>query len=305
MPNKISIWWRAVRPFAFPVSTLPPILGTLTALMGVPELRVNWLHFLLATIGCLLAHSGANLLSDYYDYRNGVDRSGTFGSSGVLVEGLMTPRQVWVEAMITFALAAAIGMYFILTLEKGIVLFWIVFLGGLLGFFYTTGPIKLKYRAFGDIAVFIAFGPAMSLGAYFVQAQRFSWKPIWVVLPLAFLVDAVLHGNNLRDIDNDRQAGIRTVAMLLGEKGAEYMYITLLAAAYVTTAGLILFGELPWQSSIVGVSIPLAGRLIQLFKGRKQGEREPFNMIDARTAQFHFAFGLLLIASLIWDFLAR
>ena len=89
----ISIWWRAVRPFSFTVSVIPPILGALIALLENPNLQFKWVHFFLTLIGCVMAHAGANLLSDYFDYKIGVDREGTFGSSGLLVEDTLEARR--------------------------------------------------------------------------------------------------------------------------------------------------------------------------------------------------------------------
>ena len=209
----VSLWWRAVRPFSFTVSVLPPVLGALLAVMENAGLGLHWPHFFLTVVGCVVAHSASNLLSDYFDYTNRVDRDETFGSSRVLVEGAMTPRTILLGGLTCLLVAAGIGLYFVLAIPNGRFLIWLIVLGGVLAVFYTAKPFELKYNALGDVAVFIAFGSAMTLGAYFVQASRFSWGPVLYALPLAFLVDAVLHGNNLRDIEHDKHVDIKTSAV--------------------------------------------------------------------------------------------
>ncbi len=296
---KISMWWRAVRPFSFTVSVLPPVLGAVIAVSDNPGLSLNWFHFVLTALGCVLGHAGANLLSDYYDYKKQVDRAGTFGSSGLLVEGVLRPVQVWRAAWATLAIAAVIGLYFILVLPNGTFLLYLVAIGAIFGIFYTAGPIAFKYRALGDIAVFVSFGPAMILGAYFVQTGRFSWTPVFYALPLGLLVDAILHGNNLRDISNDSRVDIKTFAMVLGEKYAKLMYYTLIIGAYLTTVILVVTTELTPLAFLTFISIPLAVKLIKMVRNKTKLKPQEFAMVDAATAQLHSAFGVLFLAAIL------
>ena len=195
--SRVFLWWRAVRPFSFPVSLIPPILGAIIAVLENPGLQLHWFRLFLTLIGCMTAHAGANLLSDYFDYKARVDREGTFGSSGLLVEKIMHPGQILRGACIALFIALTIGIYLVFVTPNGTFLLWLMLIGGVLGVFYTAEPIALKYRAMGDIAVFISFGSAMVLGAYYIQAHHFSWAPVLYALPIALLVDAILHSNNL------------------------------------------------------------------------------------------------------------
>ena len=71
--SQIALWWRAARPFAFTVSLIPPILGGLVAAVENPGLQFSLFSFILAGIGCMTAHGGANLLSDYYDFNTRIN----------------------------------------------------------------------------------------------------------------------------------------------------------------------------------------------------------------------------------------
>ncbi len=297
--NAIALWWRAVRPFSFTVSVIPPILGAVIAGMEVPGLRINWIHFGLTLVGCVLVHAGANLISDYFDFRHKVDRPDTFGSSRMLVEGNISPGRIFIGSWTAFAIASAIGAYFVITIPNGTFLVWLIFVGGLLALFYTAKPVALKYHAFGDIAVFIAFGSAMTLGAYFVQAHKFSWSPIIFAMPLGLLVDAILHSNNLRDIDHDRTAEIVTVAMMLGERRAKNMYYALVFGAYLLTFALVLTTKLPAVAMVTWLSLPLAVKMARTVERKELLTPDRFRTIDAATAQVHLAYGLLLVLSLM------
>ncbi len=295
----ISLYWRSVRPFAFTVSVVPPILGSLIAALNVPDLAFNWFHFVLVLLGCMLAHAGSNTLSDYRDYKKQVDRQGTYGSSGVLVEKLMTPPELLRWAVILFLAAALIGAFLVWRAPNGLNLLWLIGLGWVLAFFYTIGPINWKYIALGDPAVFIAFGPAMTLGAYMVQTGQFSWLPALYAIPVALLVDAVLHSNNLRDIENDTVAHIKTVPILFGESFAKRMYYGLVFGAYLLIPVLILAAGLPWLSLLTLISLPMAIKAARMIKDKAAIPEKQFAMIDAITAQLHSAFSVLLIAALL------
>ncbi len=301
--SQIALWWRAVRPFAFTVSLIPPILGGLMALVENPGLKFSLLHSILAGIGCMTAHAGANLLSDYYDFKTRVDRDGTFGSSGLLVGGIMSPEQILRGGWIALVLAGVIGAYLVLATPGGTFLIWLILIGGLLGVFYTAKPFEFKYHALGDLAVFISFGPAMVLGAYFVQAHHFSWKPVLYSIPIGLLVDAVLHSNNLRDIVNDGAVKIKTVPILIGEKWAKIMYQALVFGAYLITLLLVLASGLTAFALLVFVSLPLAIRVVNMVRHKERLPPERFAMVDAATAQVHLAFGVLMVIGLVIRYL--
>jgi 1,4-dihydroxy-2-naphthoate octaprenyltransferase len=296
--SQIAMWWRAVRPFAFTVSLIPPIMGGLIALIEYPGLKFSLFHFILAGFGCMTAHAGANLVSDYYDFRTRVDREGTFGSSGILVAGIMSPEQVLQGGCITLGIAAIIGAYLVFFTPSGTFLIWLIALGGVLGIFYTAKPFEFKYHALGDLAVFIAFGPAMVLGAFFVQAHHFSWKPVLYSIPVGMLVDAVLHSNNLRDIASDRVVKIKTIPILIGERWSKLMYQALVFGAYLITLLLVLAGCLTAFALLVFLSLPLAVKVANMVRHKESVPTERFAFIDAATAQVHLAFGLLMVIGL-------
>jgi 1,4-dihydroxy-2-naphthoate octaprenyltransferase len=139
----------------------------------------------------------------------------------------------------------------------------------------------------------------MVLGAYFVQAHHFSWKPVLYSIPIGFLVDAILHSNNLRDIVNDGVVKIKTVPILIGEKWAKLMYQALVFGAYLITLLLVLFVGLTAFALLVFLSLPLAIKLANTVRRKESVPAERFAMIDASTAQLHLVFGLLMVIGLV------
>lgn len=295
----LLLWWHAVRPFAFTVSVIPPILGGIIAVIDSPGLKPDIFRFILAGIGCMSAHAGANLLSDFFDYKAQVDREGTFGSSGLLVAKTMMPGQILKGGWVAMSVAALIGAYLVYVTPGGTFLIWLIAIGGGFGIFYTAKPLEFKYKALGDIAVFVSFGPAMVLGAYYVQTHRFSWLPVLYAVPIGLLVDAILHSNNLRDIANDKVANIKTMPILIGESRAKAMYYGLVFGAYAAALALVAFAGLTPFSLIVFLSFPLAVRVTKMVRHKSDLPITDFAMIDAATAQLHLTFGLLTVIALV------
>jgi len=142
-------------------------------------------------------------------------------------------------------------------------------------------------------------GVGMVLGAYFVQAGTLSWPAVWISLPIAFTVAAILQANDTRDIADDRLSGITTISTLAGPTGARVFYSFLLVAPYLTVVVLVLTRVAPWPALTALITLPLAIKLLALF-WRLRGERdEQLAMTDAMTAQLHMGLGLALSLGVI------
>jgi 1,4-dihydroxy-2-naphthoate octaprenyltransferase len=254
------------------------------------------LLFLLTLVGAVCVHGATNLINDYFDYKSGVDRPGaptTLYRPHPLVQGLISPQAVlWVSVGL-YAIAAIIGLA--LLALKGAGLLWFILVGAIASFFYTAGPIKYKYLALGELAVFLMWGPVIVGGTYFVQRGSLSPDAVLISVPFGLLVALVLLANNLRDIDYDRSAGIATLGTLLGQQKTRVLYQGLILLAYLAIALLIALKILsPW-GLLVFFSAPVAFRLIRTL------QREIPNDADARTAQLDTLFGVWLIIGLILE----
>jgi len=299
-PSTVKKWLIAMRPWALPASTMPVIFGTSLAVV-VGEVRLNIFDFTLAILGMVLLHSGANMLSDVFDFHRGLDQRVT-PVSGALVRGWISKRETVTGAAVLFLLGTAIGLW--LAFRTTPLLLVIGGVGVVIGLFYTG----LKYHALGDLAVFLNFGILGSLGAWIVQVHDFSWVPVIWTVPMAMLVSAILHANNWRDAPSDRERRVYTVAGRLGDRGSLLYYAVLIFGPLLYVAALMLLPRaagvrgpmLPWTFLLCLLALPNAvklwGRAV-----RRHAPRRPmdFIILDGATSRHNLLFGLLCTAA-VW-----
>lgn len=294
-------WFQAVRPFSLPASVVPVAVGTVMAARF--DGPVAWLLAPLVAVASVLMHAGTNMVSDYFDYRNGVDKDYPYVSSSVLARGLLKPRQVFIGGLVMFAIACSIGVLFVVV--RGWPILALGVFGLLGGFFYTARPIGYKYLALGDALVFTLMGPLMVIGSYLVLTGSYSHTVLIASIPVGCLVAAILHANNMRDIEHDRETHVRTVANLLGHNAARIEYYILVAGAYVAVVGMILAGLLgPW-ALLVFATAPLALKNVRRVRHSQPSQPEAIATLDVRTAQLHLAFGLLFSLGILLGVLLR
>lgn len=299
-PGFLRTWWVAMRPFALPASVTPVLFGTVAA-VAVGGARLALGNALLAMLAMALMHTGANLLNDAVDYRQGLDVR-VNPVSGAVVRGWLTPAQAVAGAAVFFAAGSLIGLW--LVWQVGTQLLWIGLAGLLVGVFYSLGPLWLKARALGDLAVCVNFGLLGALGAWTVQAGAVNWVVVLWALPIGLLVAAILHANNWRDIAFDNLAGVSTMAGLLGDRGSLAYYGTLVLLPYLLVAGYLVAGlagwlpRLPWLVLLVVISLPESLRLLRRARRRHRDEPTLFLALDGASARLNMIFGLLYTVGL-------
>ncbi|HUJ90176.1 MAG TPA: prenyltransferase [Syntrophorhabdales bacterium] len=256
---------------------------------------VHWARYILTLLGMVFMQAGANVLNDYFDYKNKVDTShvpGSFGTGGrAIARNLLSPGQVLILGLLFYVFTLPIGIY--LTVKVGLPVLILGLIGFSLGFFYTGSPIGFKYYALGEPAVFLVWGPLMVSGAYYVQRSSFSGQPVWVSVPVGILVALILFANNIRDLASDTHARVRTIATILRKEGAVKLYRSLIFASYGITLLLIAAGQLSLWALITLISLPLALKLV------KQMQVAVPPDADARTAQLNTIYGLFLVISIV------
>jgi len=276
-PLNLTAWIMASRPRTLPASVAPVIVGTAVAFH---DGAFRPLAALAALAAALLIQIGSNFANDLGDYTRGADARGRVGPTRVTSAGLLTPRQVQVGMAVVFGLAALCGLYLI---RLG---GWPILLAGVLAILaamaYTIGPLPFGYYGLGDLAVFIFFGLVAVIGTYFTQALRVTPLAVLAAVPMGSLITAILVVNNLRDADTDRAAGKRTLAVLLGRRGARIEFIALIVAAYAIPFSLWLgYGLRPWVLLPL-LTLPRAFRLVRTILTVLG---PPLNRALAQTAQ--------------------
>lgn len=294
-PNQLRVWIQASRPFSFTASMTPVFLGA--ALVPYFHTSARWELMPLIVLASLLLHAATNMVSEYFDYRKGVDRPDTYGGSRVLVDHLLEPGQLFIGSLVLFAITACIGLVFIAIYGWPILLLGLM--GMLGGFFYTAAPVGYKYLGLGDLCVFMLMGPLMVIGSFYVLTGAWQTDVLLISLPVGFLVAGILSGNNLRDILHDTQAGISSTATVLGHRAARLEYSGLIVGAYVATLTMITFGILPLWSLLTLLTIPPAVKNIKTAMTSRPDQPQNIATLDVQTAQLHLPFGILLMISVI------
>jgi 1,4-dihydroxy-2-naphthoate octaprenyltransferase len=289
-PGRLKLWIRAIRAPSLSAAAIPVMLG------GAIAWRDGFFsgaRFILALLGALAIQAGTNLINDYYDYLKGADSLDSLGPSLVIQQGLLSADQVRKGGIIAFAIGSALGLVLVYLCGWPILLIGVFSVAA--GYFYTAAPVALAYVALGEITVFIFMGPVIVIGAYYVMALRFAAAAVWASIPLGFLVAGILHANNIRDIESDRAHGKRTLATLLGRRGANYELVVLDVAAYASAVVGAAAGILPWTVLIVLVTIPRARHELQIVFRETESRR--LNVALFRAVQLHMEFGLLMIVA--------
>ncbi|MGE5140511.1 MAG: LLM class flavin-dependent oxidoreductase [Rudaea sp.] len=287
--RRLAAWYEIVRPFSLTASMVPvAAAGALAVERGVFSLPL----FVLAFVGGVLLQVGTNIINEIYDVRNGVDTITSPRASQALLKGRLSEREAFVLAASAFGISTLIGVY--LLLIRGWPIAALGLLGILAGWAYTAPPFNYKYRALGIPLVFFLMGPIMVCGAYFAIAGQWDWGAVVVSIPAGFLVAAVLHGNEWRDIGDDSRVGIGTLSSLLGRRAAHLGYVTLVVGAYLALALAVLFRFLPTTALLAMLSMPLLVRAIRASELGAFGQQRAIAMIDIDTAELYAAFGLLM-----------
>lgn len=292
-PGFLGTWWVALRPFSLPASTMPVLFGTaLAATVGGASLRP--IPALLALVSMALLHGAANVLNDVYDFRKGLDRV-VVPASGAVVRGLLAPAEALRGAVVLFAAGCLIGLA--LAWLSGWQVLAIGLAGVAIGVLYSATPLGLKYRALGDLAVFLDFGLLGALGAWTVQTGAAAWLPVLWAVPFSLLVVGILHANNWRDIRGDTAGGFSTVASLLGDRRSRIYYALLILVPFPLVVLFMVapLGPPPMPPTFLLVFLALPAALDLLRRARK--EAQGFVALDGATARLNLLFGLLSSAA--------
>jgi len=291
-PSGVRIWLMAARVRTLPAAIAPVLVGT--ALAGFLHV-FHPLRFVAALVGAMFIQIGTNLSNDYSDARRGADTEDRLGPVRVTAGGLVPPRQVLIATYITFGVAVLAGAYLVAVAG------WELLLVGaasiLAGVLYTGGPKPYGYEGLGELFVFLFFGIVAVAGSFFVQVEHLDWEAFALAVPVGLLAAGLLMVNNVRDIDTDRRAGKRTLAVRLGRDRARMLFAVTVYLAYALVPVTWAFGPLgPWLL-LAWLTLPLAARVVRVVRNRTDGLS--LNAALARTGMLQLLFCVLLSAGLL------
>ena len=234
----IKPWIEAFRLRTLPLALSNTIIGSCLA---AADDKFRWPVFGLAALTTVLLQIMSNMANDYGDFVNGKDTAERIGPKRMVQSGEITPKTMLRGIIVIGILCAVSGVTLILigTAEMDItnlLIFGVLGLAAITAAIkYTVGKNPYGYRGLGDIFVFIFFGLVGVIGTYFLHTQTFRIDLLFPASAIGFLSVGVLNMNNMRDYEQDKKAGKRTIVVAMGEKNAGYYHLFLVAGAVVLT----------------------------------------------------------------------
>jgi 1,4-dihydroxy-2-naphthoate octaprenyltransferase len=291
-PSGMRIWVMAARVRTLPAAVAPVLVGTsLAGFFGV----FHPLRFLAALIGAVFIQVGTNLSNDYSDARRGADAEDRLGPVRVTAGGLVPPSRVLVATYVSFGVAVLAGVYLIVVAGWQLVLVGAASI--LAGVLYTGGPRPYGYEGLGEVFVFLFFGIVAVAGSFFVQVRHLDWEAFALAVPVGLIAAGILVVNNIRDIDSDRRARKRTLAVRLGRARTRVMFAVIVYLAYLLAPVTWIFGPIKAWVLLPWLTLPLAAPIVRVVRTRVDGPS--LNGGLARTGMLQLVFCALLSAGLL------
>lgn len=291
MKHSLKDWFLTTRPWSFPASAMPVLasFAYMTWICNLYGLSVDWVNGLLAIAGIVFFHASGNMMSDIRDFKKGVDK----GLNHMpLANGSFTIKEYKGLSYALFIFGCLIG-FFIMS-RCG----WPLLYSAVYGAFFTLTYATFKYFALGDLVIFLSYAVIPILGTTYATLSEYYYPALVLALPIGLITIAILHINNTRDVKSDREAGIRTIAMLIGRNASLKLYAFEVLMPFLFILATVLCGWLPWYSLATFLALPKAWQCARTVLNVKKTGLEPIAMFDATTSQLQFIFSLLLAASL-------
>ena len=284
--SKSKIWLLAIRPKTLWAAIAPVIIGTA---MAFEAGSFQLLAFLAALFGGTMIQIGTNLANDYFDFKKGADSQRELGPTRVTQAGLVSQSEIKAAMLLAFAMAFLAGIYLVYLGGWPIVAIGILSIT--FGVLYTATKFALGYNGLADFFVLIFFGPVATGGTFYVQTLEINATVILAGLAPGLFSLAILTVNNLRDIETDKIAGKKTLAVRFGPTFAKAEYITCVITASLGPPILWLMTHQHYQVNIAAAVILFALRPARMIISNKDGTE--LNPVLTQTAQILLLYSLL------------
>lgn len=294
--HSLKEWYLATRPWSFPASAMP-VASTVAylfwasqTLLGAP---ISLLCGLLALVGIILFHAAGNVLSDYNDFRKGVDTPDN-AMMLPLVNGSFKDVEFKRYGIALLIAGCTVGCVLLL-LTQNIQLLYVGLAGGILTVLYSS----LKYRSLGDVVILLNYAVLPIIGTSIVTVGYIDWSAMVLVVPLGLITDSILHINNARDSISDRAAGINTFAMRIGPKASVAIYKFEVLFPFLWVVVAIALGWLPVLTLVVLLVVKTAISMAKQSSGLTTEGSASVATLDQQSAGLQAKFSMLIIVALV------
>lgn len=288
----MSIWVEAARPKTLAAAIVPVLVG---ASLAYQAEALNITNTWVALISAILIQIGTNFANDYFDFVKGSDTDERIGFRRATASGLISAKQMLHATIFTMGMAFVFGLY--LVWAAGWIILVIGILSLIFGILYTGGPFPLGYNGLGDIFVFIFFGIVAVMTTYYINVLEWSMDSFWASLAIGGLCVNILVVNNLRDVEQDKISGKKTIGVLFGEAILKYEYLFMILLAFAIPPHFFVQLDYNLWIFMPFLSLPLAIYFIYIIW--TEADKKKLNPMLERTAQFMILFGVLFSAGII------
>lgn len=290
--SNLKIWVEAARPKTLAAAFVPVLVG---ATIAYQHELINWMATTVALICAFLIQIGTNFANDYFDFVKGADTEERIGFERATAKGLISPKTMLNATIICMTLAFLFGLY--LVWIGGAVVLIIGLSSLLFGVLYTGGPFPLGYNGLGDLFVFIFFGIVAVMTTYYINTLAWSVDTFWASLAVGALCTNILVVNNLRDVEQDKIAGKKTLGVLFGETMLKVEYTLMLLLAFAIPPHF--YFQLDYEVWIFLPFLILPIALLHTTTIWTETEKRNLNQQLEKTAKFMTIFGLLFSIGII------
>lgn len=237
----------------------------IAGLLAFIQSAFNALYFVLVFVGFVTIHAVSNLSNDYFGYTRGHDTADSPRRRYTLhplADGILTKKQMQLSIVALLSVVVAISAY--LTLVRGIIVVYLTLLGMLMLFFYDAAPKPLKEIGLGEVASFVVWGPLMVFGGYYVIAGTLSLTALLFSVPYGLGVMTILTGKHIDQETYDKEKGIETLPVILGERRARTITIACIGLMYVFPFVPVMYGRIPVVGAILLLNYGRASEAVRV-----------------------------------------
>jgi 1,4-dihydroxy-2-naphthoate octaprenyltransferase len=247
-------------------------------------------------LAALAIQVGVNFANDVADAARGADTDARIGPTRVVAAGMVSPREMWRAIGIVFGFAALCGIYLATVAGPVIIAIGVVSLIAALG--YTNGPIPYGYYGLGEAFVFIFFGLVATVGTRFAYDGTLGPGAWHAGVIMGLLASAILVANNVRDLDTDRAAGKRTLAVLIGRRPTRALYVAMMLGPLAVVVLAVASDDFPPATLAVALALPLAVRPIRAVLTSTDGP----SLVAAlqETGRYELVVAVILLITIGW-----
>lgn len=260
--------------------------------------RVNILYFLLLAFAMILIQSATNMINDYFDFKRGADVNKS-SDEKALISGEVTTKGVLTIIFFYQLIAFIIGVF--IASQTSYYILLVAILGGTISILYAFGPMPISYTPIGEVVSGLTMGIGITTTVIYIQSGVFNLSTILVAIPTALFIGTILLTNNLSDIVEDKEAGRKTLPIILGKKNAEKLWMFNVVILFLLTLGLVLINIYP-LIILIPVILLFPYKSILIFssyektaetKGRSMG------LIGQVGVKYHFSIVIGLVIAII------